>query len=120
MGRSATAEFEFLLADHLLGLQQELLNKTYQPGKYHSFHIHEPKKRLISAAPFRDRVVHHALCKITTPYFEKQFIPTSYANRVGKGTHRALDLCQKYALRQKCNMATAVLSRLSKMARAMS
>src|SRR6266508_1227919 len=98
-GRSATAEFEFLLADHLLGLQGDLLNKTYQPGKYHSFYIHEPKKRLISAAPFRDRVIHHALCNITTLSFEKQFIPTSYANRVGKGTHHALDQCQKFVRR---------------------
>lgn len=82
-GQAPAAEFEYLLADRLLELQKELEEKTYQPGEYHSFYIHEPKKRLISAAPFRDRVVHHALCGITTPYFEKRFIPTSYANRVG-------------------------------------
>ena len=100
-GRQATAQFEYLLADNLLALQSELENKSYSPGKYRSFHIHEPKKRLISAAPFRDRVVHHALCNITTLYFEKRFIPTSYANRVGKGTHRALDECQRLARRYK-------------------
>jgi hypothetical protein len=100
-GRQATAQFEYLLGDNLIALQNELSDKTYQPGRYRSFHIHEPKKRLISAAPFRDRVVHHALCNITTQYFEKRFIPTSYANRVGKGTHRALDECQRYARRYK-------------------
>ncbi|MCC6568013.1 MAG: group II intron reverse transcriptase domain-containing protein [Anaerolineales bacterium] len=100
-GNAPAAEFEILLADHLLELQKELEEKTYQPGKYHSFYIHKPKKRLISAAPFRDRVVHHALCNITTPYFEKRFIPTSYANRVSKGTHRALDECQRLARRYK-------------------
>jgi RNA-directed DNA polymerase len=111
-GRESTARFEYLLADNLIELQDQLQNKTYQPGKYRSFHIHEPKKRLISAAPFHDRVVHHALCNISTPYFEKQFIPASYANRIGRGTHRALDQCQK------CSTAMAVLPRLSKMARA--
>jgi len=50
--------------DELLALQDELLNLTYRPGSYRSFYIHDPKKRLVSAAPFRDRVVHHALCRI--------------------------------------------------------
>ncbi len=100
-GRSATAAFEMTLADNLLELQDELSERTYQPGKYTSFHIHEPKKRLISAAPFRDRVVHHALCNITVPYFEKLFIPDSYANQRGKGTHRALDRCTYFARRYK-------------------
>jgi hypothetical protein len=49
-GRGATAAFEMLLADNLLELQNELTKKTYQPGGYTSFYIHEPKKRLISAA----------------------------------------------------------------------
>jgi hypothetical protein len=52
---------------------------------------------LISAAPFRDRVVHHALCNIIEPSFERSFISDSYANRVGKGTHRALDRAQTFA-----------------------
>jgi RNA-directed DNA polymerase len=98
-GRSSTASFELYLGDNLLDLQQELQQRIYQPGQYHSFYIHEPKRRLISAAPFRDRVVHHALSNITTTYFENRFIASSFANRVGKGTHRALDLCQQLARR---------------------
>ena len=78
-------------------MQDELRAQTYQPGKYHSFYIHEPKRRLISAAPFRDRVVHHALCNVIEPLFESRFIHDSYANRAGKGTHRALDRCQEFA-----------------------
>ena len=74
---------------------------TYRPGPYASFHIHEPKKRLISAAPFRDRVVHHALCNVIEPAFEASFIADSYANRVGKGTHRALNRCQAFARRYR-------------------
>ena len=62
-GQAPAAGFEYHLEDNLIALQAELQAKTYQPGAYHSFHIHEPKRRLISAAPFRDRVAHHALCK---------------------------------------------------------
>jgi RNA-directed DNA polymerase len=100
-GRAATAAFEMDLADHLLVLQNELIEQTYRPGGYASFYIHEPKRRLISAAPFRDRVVHHALCNVTVPYFEQLFIPDSYANQKGKGTHRALDCCMQFARQYK-------------------
>ncbi len=95
--RPPAADFEMAWESRLLRLQAELAAKTYQPGPYHSFYIHEPKKRLISAAPFPDRVVHHALCRVIEPIFERRFIFDSYANRVGKGTHRALDRCTTFA-----------------------
>jgi retron-type reverse transcriptase len=100
-GRRATAQFEFKLGDNLIELQNELSAKTFQSGGYHNFLIHEPKQRLISAAPFCDRVVHHALCNVMVPLLEKRFIQNSYANRVGKGTHRAISECQRLARRYK-------------------
>jgi len=100
-GRAPAASLEFQLADHLLELQTELTSETYQPGAYRHFTIHEPKRRLISAAPFRDRVVHHALCNVIEPIFEARFHPHSYANRVGKGTHRAIDQLQSFARRYR-------------------
>lgn len=96
-GRAQPSQFERVQDDELLSLQEELLAFTYKPGAYHSFYIHDPKKRLISAAPFRDRVVHHALCRVIEPIWERRFIHDSYANRIGKGTHRALDRAQAYA-----------------------
>jgi RNA-directed DNA polymerase len=72
--REPAATFEFDRERNLTELQQELRQKTYRPGPYHSFIIHEPKRRLISAAPFRDRVVHHALCNVIEPIFERRFI----------------------------------------------
>ena len=99
--RPPAATFEFDLEANLVMLQQELEAKTFRPGAYASFYIHEPKRRLISAAPFRDRVVHHALCNVIEPLFERSFIFDSYANRVGKGTHAALDRCQEYARRYR-------------------
>jgi retron-type reverse transcriptase len=88
-GRANVAAFEYRLEENLFRLQDELRTQSYQPGGYDSFFIHEPKRRLISAAPFRDRVVHHALCNVIEPLFDRGFIEDSYANRIGKGTHRA-------------------------------
>ncbi len=96
-GQECVARFEYRLEDNLNTIRDELREQQYRPGAYTSFEIHEPKRRLISAAPFRDRVVHHALCNVTEPVFERRFVDESYANRVGKGTHRALDSCQRYA-----------------------
>lgn len=87
---SGAAAFEDGLAERLLELHDALASGEYRPGRYTHFVIHEPKRRRISAAPFRDRVVHHALCRVIEPVFEAQFIADSYANRVGKGTHRAV------------------------------
>lgn len=99
--KQSTCKFEFNLADELLQLQRELQNETYQPGAYIHFTIHEVKKRLISAAPFRDRVVHHALCSQIEPLFESIFISDSYANRIGKGTHSAIHRFQQFAARYR-------------------
>jgi RNA-directed DNA polymerase len=100
-GHANVAAFEYRLEGNLLALRQELRTRSYRPGAYVSFLIHEPKRRLISAAPFRDRVVHHALCNLIEPLFERSFVADSYANRVGKGTHRALDRCQAFARRYR-------------------
>jgi hypothetical protein len=56
-GKAPAASFEYRLEDNLIALHDELRTQTYRPGPYDSFYIHEPKRRLISAAPFRDRVV---------------------------------------------------------------
>ncbi|MBN1137802.1 MAG: RNA-dependent DNA polymerase [Anaerolineae bacterium] len=91
------AEFELDLEQNLWALHEELRDQCYRPGGYRHFTIHKPKVRRISAAPFRDRVVHHALMQVTWPIFEARMIHDSYACRVGKGMHRAVDRCQQFA-----------------------
>jgi retron-type reverse transcriptase len=91
--KPSVASFEYNLEAELIELRDELRNETYLPGNYDNFTVHEPKRRLISAAPFRDRVVHHALINVIGEPLERKFIHDSYANRVGKGTHKALDRC---------------------------
>jgi RNA-directed DNA polymerase len=72
--KGSVAAFEYDLERNLLTLERELGDGSYRPGRYHHFYIHEPKRRKISAAPFRDRVVHHALCNVIEPIFELRFI----------------------------------------------
>lgn len=89
--------FSFNRESELLTLQRELQAGTYQPGALHFFTVHDPKKRTIAVAPFRDRVVHHAVVNILEPVFEKRFIYHSYASRKNKGTHKAVEQAQRYA-----------------------
>jgi retron-type reverse transcriptase len=95
--RDNVLAFNYNLEEELIKIQTELAQKTYQPGAYKTFYIKEPKSRMISAAPYRDRVVHHALCNIIVPLIEPTFIGDSYANRVGFGTHRGLRRFTQFA-----------------------
>ena len=97
--RTEVANFALRLEHHLWQLRKELKTGTYQPGDYRQFHIYERKPRTISVAPFRDRVVHHALMNLLEPVFEHHMIPHSYACRVGKGVHKAVDQYQRWAKR---------------------
>lgn len=91
--RPDVAAYEFNLENNLFSLRDELADGTYKHGTYHSFSIHDPKRRLISAADFKDRIVHHSLVSVLEPEYEKIFLPNSFANRIGKGTHKALKTC---------------------------
>ncbi len=88
--RPDVAAFQVNLEPELFRLRRELAGGSYRPGAYRTFRIADPKPRLISAAPFRDRVVHHAVTNIVEPLFERRFVPYSFACRAGFGTHKAL------------------------------
>jgi RNA-directed DNA polymerase len=94
--RDEILKFGFNLEENLLKLQEELLNQSYQHGGYREFIVCDSKKRKIKAAPFRDRVVHHALCNVIESIFDKGFIFDSYACREGKGTHKAVKRLEKF------------------------
>jgi len=91
-----TCRFFFDLEDQILTLQDELKENSYRPGPYRYFMIKDPKDRTIAVAPFRDRVVHHAIVRILTPVYEKVFIHDSYATRPVKGTHAAIKRAHKF------------------------
>ena len=73
--KPGVARFVFDLERQLLLLHEELASKTYRPGPYRTFTIYEGKTRQISAAPFRDRVVHHALTGVLEPIFDSDSCP---------------------------------------------
>jgi RNA-directed DNA polymerase len=107
-GKSAGARFFISWEREAVVLERELQEGTYRPGAYHYFFIHDPKTRQVAAAPFRDRVVHHALVRVLEPLFERRFIEDSYACRKGMGTHagmrRALHFTRKYRYALKCDI----------------
>lgn len=92
--------FSANLEENLIQLQNELMWQTYTPGKYHEFFVHDPKTRLILALPFRDRVIHHALCNVIEPIFEKTFIADSFACRKNKGTIAGVKRNEMFLLSQ--------------------
>ena len=83
-------DFEKNLEENLLLLRSELLLHSYNPQSLKIFIIKDPKTRKISKSEFKDRIVHHALFNIIESIFENRFIYDSYANRKGKGVHKAL------------------------------
>lgn len=83
-------KFEYNMEGELLKIKEELESLNYKPSSPKRFFLREPKKRDIWVVDFRDRVVHHALCNIIEPIFDKSFIDDSYACRKCKGTHKAI------------------------------
>ena len=106
--RVEVARFNFHREKELYRLQEDLRTRTYRPGEYREFYIYEPKLRKISAAPYRDRVVHHALCNVIEPIFDRTFIFDSYACRKGKGTHKAVNRFTEFSRKKnyvlKCDI----------------
>ena len=96
-------EFEKNLENNLLLLRSELLLHSYTPQPLKTFILRDPKTRKISKSEFKDRIVHHALCNVIEPIFEKSFIFDSYANRKGKGVHKALKRFDYFKKKISCN-----------------
>ena len=89
------------LENNLFELKREMEKKTYNPSDYRIFYVQEHKKRLIAAAQFKDRIVHHALLNVIEPYYEKSFIFDSYGCRREKGQHKAVKRFQDFAKKNR-------------------
>ncbi len=104
----SAASFNYNLEHEIVSLHGELQNGAYRPSPYRMFEIREPKVRNICCSAFRDRVVHHAICNLLEPLFERRFISDTYACRVRKGTHKALKrvhiFSRKYPYFLKCDI----------------
>ncbi len=88
--RDEVLRFKSNLEEELTNIQNLLIWKQWMPSRWIEFYTYDPKKRLIQAPQFKDRVVHHALVRTLEPAFERKFIFDSYACRKGKGTHASV------------------------------
>ncbi len=95
--RPDAALFYLNLEKELLVLNGELSSAAYIPDSYRKFSILEPKQRLITAAAFRDRVVHHAICRVMEPIWDSTLIYDTYACRQEKGQHAAIRRAQYFS-----------------------
>lgn len=100
--KPGASKFQYSLEGQLIRLERELWDGRYRPGRYLEIEVTEPKKRIVSAAPFRDRVVHHALCAVVVPLLERGFIAHSFANQTNKGTHKAVAAYERYRDKHAC------------------
>jgi len=88
--KQSILNFYYDLDKNLASIACDLKNGVYQPGPYNHFQIKDPKERVISASPVRDRIVQHALMNYYDVVFDRHLIFDSYACRIGKGTHKAI------------------------------
>lgn len=87
--------FELHREKNLMSLLDDLTSRRYEISRHICFIVTVPTPREIFAADFRDRIVHHLLCNEISGVFEVDFILHSYANRRGKGTHKAVEQLRK-------------------------
>lgn len=104
----AATSINYRLMSELLVLQRELEIGIYTPRPYRRRIIREPKVRSIQAPAFRDRIVHHAVHSVLSPFYERHFINGSYACRPGKGTHRAVKRVQSFLRRSDTQFACKI------------
>jgi hypothetical protein len=78
--------FEQDLERNLVRLYDDLIDRSYQPGRSICFIVTRPKAREVWAADFRDRVVHHLLYNRIAPRFYASFIADTCACIPGRGT----------------------------------
>lgn len=99
--RRVVREFYEQFDKKISGLAQDILAEQLPYGSFKSFQIYDPKKRLIHAACFADRVFHHAVMNIAGERLEKCMVNHSYACRPGKGVHKAIRQVQGNLQRYK-------------------
>jgi len=94
--------------EQLINTHEHLVWHSWHPGSPRVFTVKDPKRRDITAPPFADRIVHHALVRVVEPLFERRFIADSYACRVGKGSHAAVVRAQDFLRRAKRNWGDGI------------
>ena len=69
--------FTARLEDWLYIIIENLQNGTYILGPYRKLWVFVPKKRLVMALPYPDRIVQWSIYQILNPFYDKMFIEDS-------------------------------------------
>lgn len=93
--RPAVIRFLVDLENRLAEMASAILEERAPQGRLRRFTIYDPKRRVITAACFADRVLHHAILNLVEPRFERMLVESSYACRPGKGIHAAIAAVQR-------------------------
>lgn len=99
--RPEVKEFVTRLDENLMKISTGLLSQNIEIGNYFYFTIYDPKERVICAASFPERILHHAIMNVCHPVFEKFQMFHSYATRPGKGQYAAIEQAKKYHLQYR-------------------
>ena len=97
------------LTSRLAVMRDQILSGEVPVGGYRQFRVYDPKERVITVAPFAQRVLHHAILRVCEPYLENKLVPWTYACRKGKGTHRAIDRAQDYLRKHQFFLKTDIV-----------
>ncbi|MDP3696950.1 MAG: reverse transcriptase domain-containing protein [Candidatus Taylorbacteria bacterium] len=84
-------EFQYYLERNLYQLYLDLNSGQYRHGGYRKFIVADNKKREVSVASIRDRVVHRLLYEYLVPIYDKTFILDVWSCRKGKGLTGAIE-----------------------------
>lgn len=100
--RPEVSAFAANVPGEIASLRADLLAEQVEVGNYRYFRVYEPKERLICAAPFRERVLHHAMMNVGEENLERYAVSASYACRRGQGLHRAVAAAQQHCRSRRC------------------
>lgn len=101
-GKSEVVAFSKKAIENLQVLRDLLISGNPSIGNYHYFTIYDPKQRIICAANFQERVLHHAIMNVCHPYFERNLIDHTYATRPQKGVYSAVEYARSALRRYSC------------------
>lgn len=82
------------LEENLINGIEHLKHKSYRIMQMREFYEYFPKKRIILALPFKDRVINCAAYLTLWPIYSKGFYEHSYGSVPGMGTLRAVNQLQ--------------------------
>ena len=98
-GKRKTQEldhFQYFLEKNIYELWRDLNNGDYRHGGYQKFIVRDNKRREISVAGIRDRVVHRLLYEYLVGIFDTNFFEDVWSCRKKKGLVGAIERTQEF------------------------